>query len=279
MTHLSAVPSVAPGEQADTGAAPETPPPATRQRTRKLLPTDRIAFPKQLDVLRAFVAASADGGGSASNNTAADIVKMSHHTVVLTNPFFTDIGLLSRADRGRLTPSQAVRDFAGAFQWTPETAAQRLAPVIRKSWFGSLIVRKVSVNPRDEDEILSDLSNEAGANPAHKAQLELLIEYAIAAGLVERNGRQLVQARQQPTESESAAAMPQPPQKPAEEPAGSSVQTVFDAAEGVVQFNVTVKVRMSEFAAWRPERISAFFGGIAAVLAAKARVEDDASEG
>lgn len=43
--------------------------------------------------------------------------------------------------------------------------------------------------------------------------------------------------------------------------------------EGVVQFHVSVKVDMNEFEGWQPERIAAFFGGIAQVLSAKGAIE------
>jgi hypothetical protein len=46
--------------------------------------------------------------------------------------------------------------------------------------------------------------------------------------------------------------------------------------EGVVQFHISVKVEMAEFSNWKPDRIAAFFGGIAQVLAAKAAVEKNA---
>lgn len=42
---------------------------------------------------------------------------------------------------------------------------------------------------------------------------------------------------------------------------------------GGVQFQVNVNVDMSEFAGWSADRISAFFSGIAQVLAAKGALE------
>ena len=64
------------------------------------------------------------------------------------------------------------------------------------------------------------------------------------------------------------------------QPVRTTVSTVFSQpADGLVQFNVSVKVDMREFAGWAPERITAFFGGIAQVLAAKGSIEKVASEG
>ena len=58
----------------------------------------------------------------------------------------------------------------------------------------------------------------------------------------------------------------------------SAVATMFtQPTEGVVQFHISVKVDMAEFADWSPERITAFFAGIAQVLAAKGKLEKSAA--
>src|SRR2546421_437888 len=87
-------------ESQPNGVASGAPPPdesaAPRKRTRpkKVLPTDRIAFDKQLDVLRAYVIESHEGERPATNQQIADRVGMTHSTVSLANPFFADIGLI-----------------------------------------------------------------------------------------------------------------------------------------------------------------------------------------
>ena len=53
--------------------------------------------------------------------------------------------------------------------------------------------------------------------------------------------------------------------------------TFSQPTEGTVQFHVSVKVDMAEFAGWEPARITSFFGGIAQVLAAKGAIEKEAS--
>ena len=44
-----------------------------------------------------------------------------------------------------------------------------------------------------------------------------------------------------------------------------------------VEFHVNVRVDMKEFGGWPPERIAAFFNGIAAVLAAKGAIERESN--
>jgi hypothetical protein len=284
MAHLTPVPDPSPD---DTPVA--DPPVASKpRRGGRILPTERISFLRQLEVLRAFAVAAADGGGTASNKGAGDLIKMSHHTVVLSTPFFVSVGLLSRADRGRFAPVAEVVEYSRAFQWQPDSAALRLAPVLRKSWFGQIITRMVSVQPRDAEDVLTDLAGAAEATPDHRANLELLLEYAVAVGLVQRDGRQVRQAMpgaipRADAESAATPAVTAPPVvvHSTESTPQVGTQTHFrtDDTEGMVSFDVSVRVRMSDFAGWSPARISAFFGGIASVLAAKGRMEEDAGSG
>jgi len=205
---------------------------------------------------------------------------MSHHTIALLTPFFTEIGLLSRVGAGRYAPAPAVTEYSRALQWTPETAAHRLAPVIAKSWFGNLIKTRISVNPRSVDEVMTDLAGDAGASVEHRPQIELLVEYTIAAGLATRDGGKLRQGIPVPASAEAETAVAQPPvTTPIAERSGVDTSFSKNDTTGSVSFDVSVRVQMSDFAGWRPERISTFFGGIAAVLAAKGAMEKEVGGG
>src|SRR5437660_6354170 len=75
----------------------------------KVLPTDRVAFDKQVEILRAFAAVyAASGGNPVSNETAGAALTPTFKsgTVITTNAFFTDVGLLVRSDEGGFEPSQ-----------------------------------------------------------------------------------------------------------------------------------------------------------------------------
>jgi hypothetical protein len=48
---------------------------------------------------------------------------------------------------------------------------------------------------------------------------------------------------------------------------------VNPAMEGI-NFQVSLKVTMAEIAGWEPDRITAFFAGLAQVIAAKGRLEE-----
>src|SRR5437879_2468995 len=67
---------------------PKPGPKPAGERPTKYLPTPRITFNKQLDILRAWAAASGPTGRVASNGAVAEIVKMQPSTVSLAKPFF-----------------------------------------------------------------------------------------------------------------------------------------------------------------------------------------------
>jgi hypothetical protein len=47
--------------------------------------------------------------------------------------------------------------------------------------------------------------------------------------------------------------------------------------DGSIEFQIQVRVGMQEMSNWSPERIAAFFGGVAQVLAAKGKLEKDSA--
>jgi hypothetical protein len=285
MAHLTPVPNQQPNaDEPDTAEATEPIEEGTqgkgRPRTSHPLPSDRIAYQKQLEILRAFAVAAADNGGSASNENVGKLVKMSHTTVALATPFFVDSGFLTRADRGRFRPSEAVVEYSRAYQWTPDRAGHHLANVVSRSWFGQVILPRVSVSARDHDEIMAAVSAAADATTEHRQQLATVIEFAVLSGVVERQGSKFragrVEGATLPDQRGADAVAPSPQQEVGTTTPGMNTGFVKDPTEGYVEFHVNVKVRTAEFATWRPERISAFFGGIAQVLAAKGRMEEDA---
>jgi hypothetical protein len=255
-----------------------------RVRPKHPLPTNRIAFPKQLDLLRAWASLSGPARRVVTNNEVGAVAKMSSDTVSLANSFFADVGLLQKAENGYV-PTQPTVDFNTAFEWSPESAASKLAGPLAESWFGTALLPHLQFKPQPVDEVMSILAGQAGVNKTYQAQLSLLLDYLAVAGIVEveggivRRGTPRAEAQAQPAVAED----PRPPQaahadRKERDVARSAVATSFSQpTEGMIQFNVSVRVSMTEFAGWQADRISAFFSGIAAVLAAKGGVEQDAS--
>jgi hypothetical protein len=167
----------------------------------KRLPTPRIAYAKQLDLLRAYAAASGQGAKPVENKDVADIVGMTAATVSLANPFFADLALLVRQNGGYI-PDKTVVSFSRVYQWDPEKAGVELAPRLRESWFGDLLLKRLEYGPMSEADALTLLGTEAEAGPAYRGQIQTLLDFLQTAGLIGCEGGQVSAIR--------GAAMPEP---------------------------------------------------------------------
>lgn len=251
-------------------------------RPIKILPSSRISFSKQLDILRAFDAASGPTGKGVRNADVASLANVVASSISLVNSFFLDTGLIqSKGDTGGFVPSPEVTSFARAHEWNPDTAGQKLAPLIERTWFWEVLQPKISYSPFAEEDAVAELAQAASAGPDYRSQIRLLLDYVVASGLAVRDGDLLrkVSGRVLPIAKEQVRAQSAPEQHETASPRNSVSTAFLTPTEGVVQFHVSVKVDMAEFAGWKPERIAAFFSGIAQVLAAKGNVEKEASQG
>ena len=102
----------------------------------------------------------------------------------------------------------------------------------------------------------------------------MLIEYLAVAGLVEREGTQLRATKGEPAALEpvNGGRLEKEEVPPTREPA--TIQAPIFAApptQNRIEFAVTISVNMAEMAGWDAARISAFFAGLAQVLAARGR--------
>lgn len=234
-----------------------------RSRPNKTLPSDRISFAKQLDVLRAYVAASAGGTRPCSLSEVAAVVRFNPNTVSLANPFYTSIGLIQRTEGGFL-PNADVLSFQQAYEWDAETAPQKLAPTLREQWFFEALSPRLSFGALDEDAAIAILAENSGSGPEYKTNLRLLLEYLSVAALIIRDGGQVkpsrtVQPKPVPNNPEGSDSHHSPRMSPPA-PKGAS---------GKIQINVSIDVDMTQLAVWQPDRIASFFAGIAQVIAAK----------
>jgi hypothetical protein len=271
-------------QDAEGGAEPEAPisivrrsdQPAKKKPT-KALPTNRMAFPKQLDVARAYAIASGDTESVVKTTDVASLVGVHTTTVQLVNPFLSDSKLILKAEGGGYTPSPALIAFNQAYAWNRDTAAQKLGPVLADTWYGKALLPKLRLHAMETAEVVGLLAAAASAGPEYKGQLSMILDYMEAGGLIVKEGTMIL-AR----DGQAQVATPPEPQAQTgndqrrDTPKPATVATSFskDSAEGMVAFNVQVRVNMAEFADWTPDRISSFFNGIAKVLAAKSGIED-----
>jgi hypothetical protein len=224
-------------------------------------------------MLRAYAAASNNGTKPATIVEVGEIVKMASSTVALANAFLASINLIQRTDAGTYLPCAEVVQFLRAHEWNPETSSHKLAPILKDSWFAQTLLPKLAYGPMDEDQAITRLAEACAAGPDYKKELKMLLEFLSLGGVIIRDGVQIKLAKPVAVDP---ASQKEETQKTADEPVtrpAKGVNTGLNSSDGGVTFNVNVQVDMAEFATWRPERISAFFRGIAEVLAAKADVE------
>jgi hypothetical protein len=270
------------GEPPRADPAPVT---ATEQRLLRPIPTDRLSFPNQFNVIRAYGLAASEGARVVTGAELGRLTGLNPGSTSLNNSFLADVGLIVKAGQGYM-PNADVIAYARAHGFSPGEAAHRLAPTLRKAWFGELLVPRLLMGrPTTETQALSDLAVAVAANDDHRQRLLTIIEYMIMAGLVVREGANLragptARPDGEPRSGEPAqtpSAEVQTMERPVVVPtSGSRVQTAFSAMPmGGIDFTVAVKVDLMEMATWKPEATAAFFEGLAKVISAKAMVERD----
>jgi hypothetical protein len=270
------------GETAQAGVVtPVGTPEKKRRLPTKSIPTDRLTVPKQLDLLRAWAAASGADSKAVTNRDVAAIVKMAETTTSLANAFFSAMGFLQKATSG-FVPAPEVVNYNRAYNWNPQTAAFKLSPIIKNAWFAQALLPTLGFRDLPEPEAIDLLADASAAEPEYRKQLRLLLEYMDATGVITRDGgvvrlAKSTSASNSPEQEKESPADATASQQQAPAPQQrAAVSTMFSAApEGVVQFNISIRVDMGELATWKPDRITAFFAGMAQVLAAKASVERD----
>jgi hypothetical protein len=244
-----------------------------RSKLSKKLPTFRVGFAKQLDALRAYAVLSDGGTKAVHYSKVGEIINVHEANVSSMNPFFLENGFIEKQGAGYV-PTAPIVEYNRAFSWNPETAAQKLAPIVINSWFGQALRQRLQFRQLSEDDAIEVLAAVCKAEPAAKPQLRILLDYCEGAGILTRANGQLASAELNLKESKSptppSATIEQPlmAQSP-ERPQSPSPALASDSQDGAINLQIGVHVSLAEMKDWSPERITAFFGGIAQVLAAK----------
>lgn len=284
MKGSNVVGEIAPGAKPspDAKATPKKKPAA--DKPERALPTDRLAFKKQLELLRAYAVAGAQSDKPVALKELTRLTGWNIGTVSYCNPFFSEAGFITKVGNGYV-PVPEVASFAKAWSFDAQKAGFRLAPVLRRAWFGKVLLPRLAMNRMPESEAITELAVDAKASTKFKPQLKTVIDYLECAGLVERDGGSL---KPGPTvRSEDAPSKPDESQQPPEQRDASRrevqgapfVSTAFShAPEGAIRFHVEVEIDLRELATWKPEVVSAFFGGVAQVISAKAMMEKDSTK-
>ena len=183
----------------DSGSETQTPSvprpaatPSRRERASltKTLPTDRITFDKQAEIVRAYAAVyAANDGQPVTNEQAGEIVGLSGSTISQSNAFFDDIGLVTRAETGGgFIPSAEVIEYNNACQWDESEARGKLRPIFEQAWFYRCLVPRLQLAPQPQTTCLALLASESKAQTEHNERLLNLIKFLELAGIVSTSG-------------------------------------------------------------------------------------------
>jgi hypothetical protein len=234
-----------------------------------MLPTNRIGFEKQIEILRAFGVLCSDAPRIVTNSEIGSIVGYKADTVALGNSFFSSIGLLTKGEGGHI-PADELVSFARAHEWTPDDAFRKVAPILRNSWFGVELLTKLRFRQMSYDECVGILGQMAGVGPESRTQVAFLIEFLMEAGLIVQDSTGQI-SRQNGEHAKPDAANEDPPPPPPPPPSSSSTEA------GRIKLNIQIDVNTAQIARWSPDRITAFMTGLAQVLTAQGQSESAAS--
>lgn len=249
-----------------------------RARSRHPLPTARVTFAKQLLCLRSYGLTSEGGTAAVQIEAVGKAVELNSSTVSLCNPFFVGIGLLTKSGRGSFMPTAEILEMVRAYDWDADSAPNKMAPILRESWAARALAPRLGLGPIDVEEAIKELADSAGVGPAHKAELAMVLDYLAVSGVIRRDGHQIasVSASAPPANGEHPSLRAQS-EPEALNPIPNDVPLRTESVQGLgmggVSFTVSIKVDATEIARWSPDRITAFFSGLAQVLAAQRQGE------
>lgn len=154
-----------------------------RAKPLKPLPTARLAFEKQLSILRAYAAASTNERNAVSNSEVGKIAEIDPNSVSLCNPFFRDVQLIIK-DGYNHRPSDAVMDYFQAWKWNEDTAALKLKPALETSWFAVALSPRLDFRSMTKTEAMQVLAEEIKAPKEFEGNLSVLLDFLKVAGIV-----------------------------------------------------------------------------------------------
>lgn len=245
-----------------------------RTKPAKFLATDRIQFPKrQFDTLRAFVIAASKSEQPASLSEVAPLANLSVNTLSVITTFFVNANLITKSEGNKFAPTSESIEYERSYNWNPETAAHALMPALENTWFAKTILSHLKVRGTMTMQEASELlASEAVASPEYKPQIRITIDWLVMTGVLDRDGEVLKMARRGHFKPAPHSAAP-PPKPEADKhvehvpPAPRQQQTTDEA--GRISLNVAISIDVRELSTMTPERITAFFHGLAEVVSAK----------
>jgi hypothetical protein len=173
------------GQASDPSRSP------AKARADKALPTDRLRFNNQEQVLLEVAHLSGNSRRGCTAEEMSASIGLKGGTGGLNSRFFRSAGWFEGVGRGLYTASQGLREYARHITIDPDdqfTASALMRDESRKSWFWNTLEPMLETGrPLAVRTALLALAKEAGASD-HAAQLETIVEWLAWVGLIVREG-------------------------------------------------------------------------------------------
>ena len=145
-------------------------------------------MPKQFDVIRAFAISSEAESRAVTSEEAGKIIGMAATTVNVALAFLSDSNILIRTEAGKYVPSEAAKAFQKAYEWKPETAGLKLAPLMEETWYGKCLLPKLKMRAWTKDEAIFTLADASNAAIEYRPNVAMILQFLTIAGLVRFDG-------------------------------------------------------------------------------------------
>jgi hypothetical protein len=161
-----------------------------KQRADRSLPTDRLSFEKQLEVLRAIAQMSGNGRRPVTAEDLSAAIGLKGNTGGLSNKFFRDSGWVEAAGRGMYAASEPLLEYHRHLNVDSQDvvgARRYLAAAAQGSWYWESLEPMLDEGGARQTMVLHALSKAAGAYD-HTQQLLLILTWLEWLGLLRREG-------------------------------------------------------------------------------------------
>jgi hypothetical protein len=249
---------------------------AQKQRSDRSLPTDRLSFEKQIEVLRVIAQISGNGRRPVTAEDLSASIGLRGNTGGLSNKFFRDSGWVESAGRGMYAATEPLLEYHRHLNVDAQDvvgARRYLAVAAQGSWYWDALDPMLDEGGARPTLALHALSKAAGAYD-HTPQLLQILTWLEWLGLVRREGELLFRAGERHVggvddaspeldgleleqETEPAAG------EPAERPEDSDVPSVPDASgqrvpnetPALVSFSFNVRITADDAAKLTAEQL------------------------
>lgn len=172
--------------QSDTTPAPVAVSPK-RKRLSKTLPTSRIPFKKQLEIISAIPIAFDKHAGPVGFKEVGEVMGLAEATLLQASAFFGDVGLIKRVEGGKFIPANELQEYGRIRGFSVEKAWLKLGSLFEKSWFGQELLPRLRLKEINETDAVHCLAEASLAEKEHQENLEMCILFLERVGLLGRD--------------------------------------------------------------------------------------------